>query len=201
MKKKILSLSVIAICLAIITSGTLAYFSTEEKAHNVITTGKIGIELVEKTTDEKGIEVDFPKEGVKGAMPGQAISKIVSVKNNGEADAWIRIKVETTIKNDEGEVLPLVLQGNISVLDWTIDSDMWIDGKDGYYYYKKPVIPDTSTDVLFEQVHFAPQMGNEYQNCTANIIVSAQAVQAANNPIPDGGDVTDIKGWPTEVNN
>ncbi len=198
MKKKILSLSVIAICLAIITSGTLAYFSTEEKAHNVITTGSIGIEIVEKMKDESGIEVDFPKDGIGGVMPGQSVSKIVSVKNNGEGEAWIRIKVDTTIENGNREELPVTLAGNVPALGLTIDPAFWVDGQDGYYYYVDPVAPAASTEVLFEQVRFAPQMGNEYQNCTANILVSAQAVQVANNPIPAGGDVTDVKGWPME---
>lgn len=35
-------------------------------------------------------------------------------------------------------------------------------------------------------------MGNEYQNATATVNVSAQAVQNANN----GDTVMDAKGWP-----
>ena len=50
--------------------------------------------------------------------------------------------------------------------------------------------------LLFNEVLFSSAMGNEYQNCTAKIFVSAQAVQSANNPIPEGGTVTDIPGWP-----
>jgi len=37
-------------------------------------------------------------------------------------------------------------------------------------------------------------MGNEYQNCTVSVDVSAQAVQVANN----GADVLEAKGWPAE---
>ena len=51
---------------------------------------------------------------------------------------------------------------------------------------------EKATEILFDTVHFAPEMGNEYQNCTANIIISAQAVQTANN----GDTVMDAKGWP-----
>ena len=39
-------------------------------------------------------------------------------------------------------------------------------------------------------------MGNEYQNSTATVTVTAEAVQTANNAIPEGGSVTDIPGWP-----
>ena len=68
----------------------------------------------------------------------------------------------------------------------------WHTDSDGYIYYAKPVAAGEATEILFDTVHFAPEMGNEYQNCTANIIISAQAVQTANN----GNTVMDAKGWP-----
>ena len=45
---------------------------------------------------------------------------------------------------------------------------------------------------IFTAVTFKPDMGNEYQNATATVDVSAQAVQTANN----GDTVMDAKGWP-----
>ena len=52
--------------------------------------------------------------------------------------------------------------------------------------------PEASTDVLFDEVHFdGPTMGNAYQGCEVNIIVSAQAVQVANN----GATVQEAAGW------
>ena len=38
-------------------------------------------------------------------------------------------------------------------------------------------------------------MGNEYQNCTANLIIYAQAVQTANN----GETALDAQGWSEEI--
>lgn len=67
--------------------GTLAYFTSENTAHNVITSGGVNIEVVEKTQGKDGVLVDFPKEGVRGVMPGSDVSKIVSVKNTGESEA------------------------------------------------------------------------------------------------------------------
>ena len=97
MKKKIFTLAALAICATMLASGTLAYFTVKDKAHNVITSSKVGIELIEKTKDKNGAEVDFPKEGISGVVPGDSVSKIVSVKNNGEATAWIRVWVNTAI--------------------------------------------------------------------------------------------------------
>lgn len=69
MKKKILLVAAVVMCLAIATAGTLAYFTSEDTAHNVITSGDVNIELVEQTKKEDGTLVEFPEEGIKGVMP------------------------------------------------------------------------------------------------------------------------------------
>lgn len=48
MKKKILLVAALTICLAIAVSGTLAYFTAEDTVHNVITSGGVNIKVVEK---------------------------------------------------------------------------------------------------------------------------------------------------------
>lgn len=187
MKKKILLVAAIVICLTIAVSGTLAYFTFEDTAHNVITSGGVSIEVVEKTKSTDGAELeDFPKEGITGVMPGTEVSKIVSVRNTGNSEAWVRVKVDATITPAEGEEkLPS------DVMTYTV-SEGWTPGTDGYYYYNNKVPAGESTSILFDTVKFAPEMGNEYQNCRANIVISAQAVQTANN----GTTVMDAQGWP-----
>lgn len=69
MKKKILLVTALVICLAIAAAGTLAYFTSEDEAHNVITSGDVTIELVEQTEQEDGTLADFPEEGIRGVMP------------------------------------------------------------------------------------------------------------------------------------
>jgi len=193
MKKKILALAVVAMFTSIIASGTLAYFTAEEKAHNVITSGGVAIELIEKTKGNDGVEVDFPKEGIQGVMPGTSVSKIVKVKNTGSGDAWIRIQVTPSIKNASGEELPLEFgEEKIPVMEYDIFEEHWIDGGDGYYYHKEAIQADEFTEVLFEEVDFNAAMGNDYQNTIANILIDVQAVQAANN----GASVMEAEGWP-----
>lgn len=193
MKKKILLVTAAVMCLAIAAGGTLAYFTSEDKAHNVITSGGVNIELVEKTKDENGALADFPEEGITGVMPGTDVSKIVSVKNSGESEAWIRVQVEAKLTASDGSDLPLDREGVGPVMDFTV-GDNWYMDFDGYIYYGKPVAPGESTEILFDMVHFAPEMGNEYQNYTANIVISAQAVQTANN----GDTVMEAAGWSAE---
>ena len=53
MKRKILILSVLAILLAILAANTLAYFTADTAAHNVITTGNVDIALNEWANEER----------------------------------------------------------------------------------------------------------------------------------------------------
>ena len=45
MKRKFLILSVLAILVAILAANTLAYFTADTKAHNVITSGGVDIDV------------------------------------------------------------------------------------------------------------------------------------------------------------
>ena len=191
MKNKILLAASAAICIAIAATGTLAYFTSEDTAHNVITSGGVNIEVVEKTKDGDGVLVDFPEEGITGVMPGTDVSKLVSVKNTGASEAWIRVRVEDAIKGADGADLPLNIEGKGPVMTYETGSN-WSLNEDGCYYYALPVAPGASTELLFDTVSFAPEMGNEYQDCTANIVISAQAVQTANN----GQSILEAQGWP-----
>lgn len=187
-KRKILLISIVTIILAISAMGSSAFFNAEDTAHNVITSGSVNIAVVETMLDGTELK-DFPAEGITGVMPGSTVSKIVSIRNTGSADAWIRVQVGTTVES--GEKAPL----DAGVVRFTVEGP-WRDGGDGYYYYEKAVPAGSETEVLFREVRFDPNMSNDYQNCTVYITVKAQAVQTANNPIPAGGTVADVTGWP-----
>ena len=187
-KRKILLISIFTIILAIAVMGSSAFFNAEDTAHNVITSGSVNIAVVETMLDGTELKA-FPEEGITGVMPGSTVSKIVSIRNTGRSDAWIRVRVSIEVKDGEG--LPL----DTGVVGFTVEGP-WFDGGDGYYYYGETVPAEKETQVLFREVRFDPDMGNEYQNCTAYIKIEAEAVQTANNPIPDGGTVRDVAGWP-----
>ena len=206
MKKKILTLAAIAICASVAATGTLAYFTASDEAHNVITSGGVDIALVEKTKVD-GVEMEFPKEGLSGIMPGKSVSKIVSVKNTGTNDAWVRVKVDTVIhKNPKvsafNELLPLEVDG-VQMITCDFNTTKWEQIGD-YFYYWEPVPPAESddegniiagvTETLFENVSFAKEMGNEYQNCRVEINVEAEAIQVDNNELAEDADITSV--WP-----
>ncbi len=186
MKKwKIVALCTVLACLSIVASGTLAYFTAQETAHNVITSGGVAIQLHEFS--DNGSDGLTPWEDVEGVMPGAEISKIVTVENTGASEAWVRIKVDKTITLANKEVIP-----NPEVMKLDINPEFWTE-QDGYYYYKYPLAPGYSTRELFTTVTFdAVKMDNDYQNCNATIDVKADAVQVANN----GTTALTAAGWP-----
>lgn len=188
MKRKLLAGAVIMICLSLMAYGTLAYFTAEDTAHNVIKSGEIAIELQEWADEEK--TTPFPEDGVSGVMPGSDVTKIVEVKNTGSNAAYIRVKVEKEI------ILPDGVEGepDSGLMKIDFDETYWTLGEDGYYYYNAALEPDAVTEPLFASVSFDPAMGNIYQNSTAKVDVTAYAVQVANN----GDGVMDAKGWPEE---
>lgn len=184
MKKKLFVIALIVLLLSSIGAGTLAYSVKEGTAVNVVTTGGVEIELLETGADGK----PFPESGVHGVYPGAVEAKKVWVENVGPNRAWIRIGVEKIIelaKGVEGAV-------DTGLVKLDIDTENWIDGGDGYFYYKHILAPGQKTAPLFTQVSFDTAMGNLYQNSIAQVNVVAQATQHANN----GDSVMDAKGWP-----
>ena len=186
MKRKLLAVAVTVICLSMMAYGTLAYFTAEDTAHNVITSGEIDIELQEWADAEK--TTPFPEDGVSGVMPGTEVTKIVEVKNTGANDAYIRVKVEKEFVLSEG----VEGETDSGLMKIDFDETYWTLGEDGYYYYKTALEPGAVTEPLFASVSFDTTMGNIYQNSTAKVDVTAYAVQVANN----GETVLDAQGWP-----
>lgn len=196
----------VAACLLLAAGGTtLAYFTDSETAHNVVTSGGVDIGIVEKTKVGDDL-LDFPEEGVFGVMPGESVSKIVTVENTGSAPAWVRVKVDRSVLGKDKAELPLTAEVKVGNADGSDEiakvevvsfevKDGWIDGEDGWWYWTSPVAPGGSTGVLLDAVSFAKLTPNTYQGCTASVDVSAQAVQSAHN----GGTVLEAAGWPSEA--
>lgn len=192
MKKKLLLLAVVAICAAILASGTLAYFASEDQAHNVITTDAVDIEIEEWQNE---IGNPYPDDPIE-VMPGVIVSKIATIKNL-EAEAYIRAKFEVVITREDGSVMELSPETLASIITVTMNGEDWLrkDGDGEWWYYNAPVQTGESTEAFFTEVVFdGPNMTNEYQNCTVEVIVKAQAVQTANN----GASALEAAGWPAE---
>ena len=188
-KRNMVLVALLALLLGLAAYGTVAYFAGEAHTTNVITTGTVDVELVETWNPEDG----------KNVMPGQTVSKKVEVKNIGTGDAWVRVHVATTATDAQKQPLDVAL---ISLVGTDVTDEagqqVWVPGEGGWYYYYEPLAPGAMTALpLFTAVKFDAAMDNEFQGATIQVAVSAQGVQSKNNPIPEGGDVTAIPGWPT----
>ena len=189
MKRKLLLLSVMVICIAIAAVGTLAYFTTDAIAHNVITTGGVDIELHEYADEACTTDYDTNKTGI---MPGMTVDKYARIAlAEGSADAWVRVKFEKKITFAAGNEHAQGKTPNLDLVELTMPEG-WIKGNDGWYYFETPLTGNTPVFAL-TSVTFNKTMGNEYQGATATVDIVAQAVQTANN----GATVEDATGWPT----
>ena len=195
MKKKLLILAMLVICATSIASGTLAYFTAEETAHNVITSSGVDIKIEEWQETYEGL-IPYPKEKPIQVMPNTKVSKIVTVKNV-DADSFIRVGYEIILKDNEGNVMNISPETLASIVSVSLNEEEWLrkEGDDNWWYYNKNVSGGEVTEPLFTEVVFdGPNMTNEYQNCMVDVIVYAQAVQTANN----GDSVMEAEGWPEE---
>ena len=170
MKKKWTIAAVLVLAVALLAVGTWAYFSAVGRADNVITMGSVKLAL----HDEDGTGKPFT---TVSAMPGSVVDKVVYVENVGSGAFYTRVKITPEVVAANGELVPLT---DRSLLTLDLNDTDWIPGTDGYYYYNGTLSPKAATSKLFNHVTFSKDMGNEYQNTTVHIYVTAEAVQTAN---------------------
>lgn len=187
MKRKIVVIALIVALVAVLAVGTAAYFTAEDTATNVITSGSVSIKLHEMAKTDDGELKPF--ENGQGVMPGSVVSKIVTVENTGSGTAWVRISVEKSIELSEGREG----ETDLGLISFDLNTESWTE-QDGYYYYNTALAAGEETAPLFTAVTFSTGMGNLYQGSTALVSVRAQATQTANN----GDSALTAAGWPAE---
>ena len=161
------------VTIALFSAQTFAYFSDTLAARNQkITSGNLDVELIEMMADGGSVVVYTDPVNV---YPSDVVSKIVTVKNVGVLEAYVRIRLEKTVAPSDG--LPANWQ------DLMLCGINWADWEyaDGYYYYKKAVESGAETAALFETVSFSPSMGNEFMGRTMQLKVIVEATQVGGN--------------------
>lgn len=183
-KLKIVTISLIAMMMTFFVQGTLAFYSTVGKATNVVTSGEIQF-VIHETTDQG---TAFPEEGVY-IVPGDIVSKEVTVENTCTHPFYLRVKVIYGVDSQE-----------LSAEDCfklNIDPTYW-EYHDGWYYYRGILTPGEKTPYVFSHVEIVgDKVDNSYIGKTLSLTVSAHAVQSEHNPITDGKTYT-ASGWPME---
>ena len=181
-KSRLLLIAMAAILLTVLTQPTLAYYTTIGKATNVVTSGSIRLQIHEKTADGS----EFPADGVY-VIPGDIVSKQVSVENVCSHPFYLRVKLVSGTTNEElppDECMKL----NIDSTSWTY--------KDGYYYFNQILQPGQQTNPLFTEVEIVgSKIDRTHGGSTLSITVNAYAVQSENNPAEFPWDAS---GWPAD---
>lgn len=142
-------------------------FATEYQTDviSTIKTGDISIHLQDYEVGKNGKERIY--EDKKLILPGQTISKITRITNEGNA-AWVRIKPEW--RGDEALDLSLDMIGGIST-DWKQMGD--------YFYYTRPLEVGESVD-FGKTISFPPEWTEAVSNQSFYLYTQVDAVQEAN---------------------
>ena len=149
-RKSVIALLLVAIIG--IVGLTVAYFSNSTSITNEFETSEYGTDVTETFTSPTGWQ------------PGDETPKVLTVKNTGEVDEAVRVKVEEKWVNKNGQELSLTQDGNVAALIHYINDSDWtrvdVANEDYYYYYYNyKLAPDEETSELLDKVTFNPLIG------------------------------------------
>lgn len=118
MKKKLIAISLVVAMLAVaIVGGSLAYFTDTDEETNTFTAGGVKIDLIEQERDGQGGLQEFTQGQVLMPIVGSAqgekdelgqpvaknyVDKIVTIKNTGKSDAYVRAYFAIPSALDDG---------------------------------------------------------------------------------------------------
>ena len=95
-KRRSMLIAMVAILFVFMTQPTVAFYTTIGTATNVVTSGSIQLVIHETTADGS----PFPVQGVY-IMPGDIVSKIVSIENDCTHPFYLRVKLVDGINSEE----------------------------------------------------------------------------------------------------
>lgn len=113
--------------------------------------------------------------------PEKEYLKKVTIKNTGEQDSFIRVLALPVVTKKQANgsltLLPATTDGPTPILNIDYNVTDWIDGKDGYFYYKKKLEKDEKTTNLFTKVKMnQANITAEYENVLLSFEVKAEGI-------------------------
>lgn len=133
------------------------------------------------------MQVKIVEDFVQGADTNGTVEKKVSFKNDSSCAAFLRVSYAETWREIDGENAVLLnnqKEGNdVATKNWTEEwsgkVSLWQDGGDGWFYYKKVLLPESETDPILESVSF-PQYTEgyeEYSDASYELYFRAELLQ------------------------
>ena len=176
MKKKLLALVlVVALAATAVIGGTLAYFTDTDEAVNTFTVGAVKIDLIEQQGNADHTDFVPYEEGDKLLMPivgsaqgekypnGQPVAenyidKVVTVKNTGKSDAYVRAYFAIPSALDDGyetfNAGANILHFNFGNANGvTTEGNQWKWTHDGKWNYFETTIDGVAYNVYFADYH------------------------------------------------
>lgn len=172
MKKKVLTVALVVALIAIMVSGTLAYFTDNDEVTNTFTIGSVKIEIYENDNATTSDTISFGKlTPVVKETPSEDVSyvnKVVDVKNIGANSAYIRthIAVPTALID--------YLQLDVTTTGWSyIGSTTATVGLVNYtvftYDHTAAVAPNGFTSELLQGVYLKSDV-DLVENADGNLV-------------------------------
>lgn len=194
MKKKIVTLALVAALVAVAVVGaTLAYFTDTKEATNTFTVGNVTIDLTEPAWDDP-----LTGTGAKDAptvYAGEPLAKNPMVENIGANPCFVRLKVEgldSLVPDplpegvDEGDYM--ITLRSLNITDWTWHNGYYyyyVSGEDGGVLYPDGTLYTeydgkvSKTPALFTHIVMPTALENETDaGAEYDVVVTAEAVQA-----------------------
>lgn len=156
-QKATMLLTSLVLLFTLLIGGTVAFMiATDDSAKNVFMDSTVSCEVHENFSGN--------------------VKSNVTIKNTGDTAAYIRAAIVVTWKDAEnGNVY-----GSVPVKDSDYEIELnlgdWIDGKDGFYYYKYPVAPNASTEALINSC--SPVSDKTPEGYGLNVEILGSAIQS-----------------------
>ena len=165
--KALLLIASLAVLLTATVGSTAAWLVSKPAAvENDFVPGKVACQVLENF----------------GTESGTSVKRNVRVKNNGNTDAYIRVLLVFTWKDDKGNIFsnkPQEGKDYQIVMDDLTDWIMQKSDEGVYFYYKKRVAPEEETRNLIESLYqIATVTGPENGTYKLSVDILADAVQA-----------------------
>lgn len=175
MKKKTFLAAVAVALVAILSLGTLAYYTFQtDSVGNTFTTVDGGQE------NNKAVQVKVDDEFTPNsvALPGTTVDKVVGATYQGTIDGYVRlvVTVDPTVIPDLGALV------DENTTEYTFDDSAKAEGK-YVFTYNLVVTANNGEDVVLEKIFNTVTFGEDFEVAegTENFTISvvAQSVQAA----------------------
>ena len=200
-KKKLLSLALVVIMIAILSFSTLAWFNDKDSVTNEFYVANsdddsaddiFSIDVYEEV-DEDGDGTPDKKEeaGLKfeDVVPGQKLPKAPVVENTGRYAQWVKLTITFKSINAWNALVDGTVAGPIGLLDWASDFDAnWkgvsFNDENGVYeytYYLKSALQPGETVDVFTAVNIPKELDqNDFfaiKDETITLDIKAEAIQ------------------------